>query len=67
MPGLNGVQVCNEVRAIRPKMKILFCSGYTEDEVMNQGKFSKDANLLLKPYSPKELLMKIREVINNDA
>jgi YesN/AraC family two-component response regulator len=65
MPGLNGLQVYNEVQAIRPETKILFCSGYTEDEVVKQGGLSPGVNLLLKPYSPKELLMKIREVINN--
>lgn len=65
MPGLNGLQVYNEVQAIRPETKILFCSGYTEDEVVTQGGLSPGVNLLLKPYSPKDLLMKIREVINN--
>lgn len=65
MPGLNGLQVCHAVRAIRPETKILFCSGYSENEVVKQGWLAHGTALLLKPYTPKELLMKIREVLDD--
>jgi PAS domain S-box-containing protein len=67
MPGMNGLQVCQAVRSLRPKIKVLFCSGYSEDEVVSMGLSETEHNLLLKPYTPKELLMKIREVIDNGA
>lgn len=67
MPGLNGLQVFHSVRATKPEVKVLFCSGYTEDDIVNQGGFVQGTNLILKPYTPKELLMKIREVLDNGA
>jgi CheY-like chemotaxis protein len=65
MPRLNGLQVSRAVHAVNPKMKILFCSGYRENEVLNQGWLERGANFLMKPYTPKELLMKIREVLSS--
>jgi len=66
MPKLNGRQVCDAVHTICPDMKILFCSGYSEDEVISQGGLEKGTSFLVKPYTPKELLMKIREVLADE-
>jgi len=65
MPKLNGREVYDAIRAIDPAVRVLFCSGYPEDVVIKQGGFESGMNYLAKPYSPKELLMKIREVLDN--
>lgn len=66
MPKLKGREVFDAIRAIDPAVRVLFCSGYPEDVVIKQGGFERGMNYLAKPYSPKELLMKIREVLDND-
>ncbi|MDD5285593.1 MAG: PAS domain S-box protein [Desulfuromonadaceae bacterium] len=65
MPKLNGREVYDAARAIDPLVKILFCSGYANDLVISQGGLDKGMNYLAKPFTPKELLMKIREVLDN--
>ena len=63
MPGMKGSEVCEAIRAIRPDTRFLFCSGYTADIIHSQGVLDPDLHFIAKPYMPKELLMKIREVL----
>lgn len=65
MPRLKGREVYDAVLGIAPEMKMLFCSGYAEDLVIAQLGQIHELNYLVKPFSPKELLMKIREVLHN--
>ena len=66
MPKMNGREVYEAILAIVPSMRILFCSGYARDVVINQGGLDVAMNYLPKPFTPKELLMKIREVLDNE-
>ena len=63
MPKLKGREVYDAVRAIDPSMKILFCSGYPKEMVTGQGGIEQGMDYLAKPFTPKELLMKIREML----
>jgi len=63
MPGLRGMEVYEEIRKINPSVRVLFCSGYTEDIIQNQGILDQNVHFIAKPFTPKELLMKIREVV----
>ncbi len=65
MPKMNGRDVYDEMKHIDSNVRILFCSGYTKDVVVSQGGLDEDMNYLAKPFTPKELLMKIREVLDN--
>jgi CheY-like chemotaxis protein len=65
MPKLKGREVYDAVMAIDPKMKILFCSGYSKELVISQVGLLQEMNYLAKPFTPKELLMKIREVLDD--
>jgi len=63
MPKMNGRDAYSEITKINPKMKVLFTSGYTPDDVVKKGlTFSKE-NFLSKPSTPQALLMKVREVL----
>ena len=66
MPKMNGRGVYDEIRKIDQSMRILFFSGYAKDAVISQGGLDEDMNYLSKPFTPKELLMKIREVLDNE-
>jgi CheY-like chemotaxis protein len=65
MPGKNGMDVYREIRELSPEERVVICSGYTAD--IMEGKDTLDSNLhfIAKPFKPKELLMKIREVLEN--
>lgn len=65
MPKMNGREVYDAIRCIDPNMRILFCSGYERDVVIRQGGLDEGMNYLAKPFTPKELLMKIREVLDH--
>ena len=65
MPKMNGRDVYDVMQSIDPKTPILFCSGCTEDVVVSRGGLDEGMFFLSKPFTPKELLMKIREVLDN--
>ncbi len=66
MPKKNGREVYDAIRNSNPNMRILFCSGYAKEVVVSQGGLEVGMNYLAKPFTPKELLMKIREVLDNE-
>ncbi|NLD37824.1 MAG: response regulator [Desulfatiglans sp.] len=65
MPDMNGHQLSEELRAAYPDIKILFTSGYTSDVIANRGILDDGVNFLPKPFSKKDLALKVREVIGN--
>ncbi|MFZ4858646.1 MAG: PAS domain S-box protein [Desulfuromonadaceae bacterium] len=66
MPKMNGMDVLNAIRSDAPTIRVLFCSGYAKDVVASQGVMEEGFNFLAKPFTPKDLLMKIREVLDNE-
>jgi PAS domain S-box-containing protein len=63
MPKMSGPAVAEKVAALRPGIKTLFMSGYTDDAVVHHGVFTTDMPFIQKPFSPIELRKKIREVL----
>jgi CheY-like chemotaxis protein len=66
MPKMNGRAAYELIRNTDPNVRVLFCSGYATEVVAEQGVLEEGMNYLPKPFTPKELLMKIREVLEND-
>lgn len=66
MPGKNGKIVHDEVKKIRPGVKILFTSGYSEEALISKGilKAEEKAKVIYKPVSPVLLLRAIRGVLD---
>jgi two-component system, cell cycle sensor histidine kinase and response regulator CckA len=64
MPEMGGGQLVEELLATRPEMKVLFVSGYTNDEVVRRGVSRKDAAFIQKPFQAEELMRKVREVLD---
>jgi DNA-binding response OmpR family regulator len=60
----NGKEVFDEVRKIKPNVKVLFTSGYTGEVVIDKGVYGSAVDFIQKPVSPSELLGKIREVLD---
>ncbi|UFZ06671.1 PAS domain S-box protein [Bradyrhizobium ontarionense] len=61
MPGaMNGRQLADAARALRPSLKTLFTSGYTENAIVHHGRLDAGVLLLAKPYRKPELARMIR-------
>jgi CheY-like chemotaxis protein len=67
MPKKNGAEVYNEIKKIRPDIKVIFSSGYPGDVLTDKGIIKEKMNFLSKPISPHDLLSKVREVLDGRA
>ncbi len=65
MPGMNGADVCTALRAINPKLKVIFLSGYPQ-QVLEDRKLG-DMHYLAKPILPKDLLAVIEQTLSSDV
>lgn len=61
--GMNGPQIAKAVRKIEPGIKILFMTGYIQNDVIPDGRLGENIHLINKPFSPSGLAMKVREVL----
>lgn len=64
MPGMNGRQLAEKVRAVKPDLRVLFMSGYTADIIAQRGVLEKDAAFIAKPFTRDELAGKVHDVLN---
>jgi PAS domain S-box-containing protein len=68
MPGgMNGRQLADEARRRRPRLKVLFTSGYTENAIVHHGRLDPGVLLLAKPYRKQQLAQMIRSALRADA
>jgi PAS domain S-box-containing protein len=63
LPTMNGWEVAQKLREVRPGVKMLFLSGYAEETIGSRGIIPKDVGYLPKPFTPEELTAKVREVL----
>jgi two-component system, cell cycle sensor histidine kinase and response regulator CckA len=67
MPGMSGPELAHQIGCLRPGIKIIFTSGYTDDAIIRQGVLDPAIAFIQKPYRPKALARKIREVLKVNA
>jgi two-component system cell cycle sensor histidine kinase/response regulator CckA len=63
MPGMSGAQLASHLSALRPEMKVLYVSGYTDDTIVRHGVLEAGLAFLQKPFSPKTLARKVGELL----
>ncbi len=64
MPGgMNGRQLADAARKLKPSLPVLFTSGYTENAIVHHGRLDPGVHLLNKPYRRQELAAKVRQVL----
>jgi len=62
MPRLNGRDLAERVAPLRPEMKVLFMSAYTDDSVVRHGVLDAGMAFLQKPVTPDTIARRVREV-----
>jgi PAS domain S-box-containing protein len=61
---VTGTELARRLTPLRPEMKVLFISGYTEEAIIHQGMLEEGTAFLQKPFTPNVLARKVREVLD---
>ncbi len=67
MPGMDGRQLAAEARVLRPEIRVLYASGYTDEAMIRRGVDRSEVNFLPKPYSLETLARGVREALESDV
>jgi two-component system, cell cycle sensor histidine kinase and response regulator CckA len=63
MPGLNGKDLAAQLRPLRPDMRVLYMSGYSENVIASEAVINGDVEYIPKPFSPNGLAAKVRAIL----
>jgi PAS domain S-box-containing protein len=64
LPGPNGRELANAALVKRPKLKVLFMTGYSRNAIVHQGRLDEGVNLIQKPLTLAGLAAKVRDVLD---
>jgi PAS domain S-box-containing protein len=64
MPGVSGHELAKRITALRPKIKVLYMSGYTHNVIASGGMLDRGIAFLQKPFTPATLIDKVRDVLD---
>ncbi len=64
MPEMNGRELANLIRDIKPELKCLFISGYTANVIAHHGMLDPGIHFIQKPFSMKRLAEMVRKVLD---
>jgi PAS domain S-box-containing protein len=67
MPGLSGAEIAERLRALRPEVRVLFMSGYTDDDIVRRGLLAPRQSMLHKPFSRRALAAAVRSALDAGA
>jgi two-component system, cell cycle sensor histidine kinase and response regulator CckA len=65
MPNLSGVDLVQRLKMVRPRLKVLYMSGYTDSTVVRHGVEETEVNYLQKPFTPDVLRRRVRELLDH--
>ena len=66
MPHMNGHELASKLCALRPGMRVLYVSGYSDNDIGDHGVLDPRHDLLQKPFTPQTLARKIRDVLHEE-
>ncbi len=66
MPQMGGRELADQITSLRPETKILYMSGYIDDDAVLSRVFDQSIDFLQKPFTPGALARKVREVLDRE-
>jgi len=67
MPELTGRELYDRIRKVKPELRALFMSGYTDDVITTRGVLSEGTNFIHKPFTISQLAAKVRAVLDGSG
>ncbi|HVP39632.1 MAG TPA: PAS domain S-box protein [Candidatus Saccharimonadales bacterium] len=67
MPEVGGVELVRRLHALRPDLRVLYLSGYSDDAVVQLGGLRPGTAFMQKPFRPEQLLLRVRELLDGPA
>ena len=67
MPGMSGRELAERLKRSRPRIKVLYMSGYTESALSNIPEIEAGLHYIAKPFEPEDLASRVREVLGERA
>jgi len=64
MPGISGLELADQLKSLRPKIKTLFMSGYTNDTIVNHGVLHPEMAFIHKPFTFNGMALKVRQILD---
>jgi two-component system cell cycle sensor histidine kinase/response regulator CckA len=64
MPGISGRVLAERMTELRPDIKVLYLSGYTDDTIVRHGEIGPNMRFFQKPFTPDALARRVREVLD---
>jgi CheY-like chemotaxis protein len=66
MPEMHGPGLARSLEPFQPEMKVLYVSGYSENDISDQGVIDADLDVLQKPFTQQSLVRKVRALLDED-
>jgi two-component system cell cycle sensor histidine kinase/response regulator CckA len=66
MPGSSGRDLADRLGPLRPAMKVLYMSGYTDHAIVHHGVLDPSVAYIAKPFTPDAVIRKVREVLDEE-
>jgi two-component system cell cycle sensor histidine kinase/response regulator CckA len=64
MPGMNGRELSDRLRTIRPEMKCLYMSGYAANVIAHRGVLAEGVEFIQKPFTMRDLAVRVRKLLD---